>query len=447
MNVLDLAQRKVKLRRVSNTNGGEYQGPCPACGGDDRFHVWPRQSKDGSYWCRQCGKAGDNIQFLRDFEGMTFKEACGFLTIDISQRSDQVTPSQPGRKKPEFEPNRYAPPPDLWCERAEKLVTRSRENLMKNTAALEWLDERGITQDMAETYHLGWNPGENGRDIYRARKAWGLPEFRKPDGRLKALWIPVGLVIPTIINGAIIRIRIRRPEGKPRYYVIPGSSSHTMLLEEDRQAFVVVESELDAIAVAAGNTLAGSIAVGTSHGKPDDCTFEILKRSLQILVSLDFDKAGANAMEWWREHFDRCDRWPVPVGKDPGDAFRMGMDLEQWIKTGLPPVMKLKERETGARNHGTHPVKSGMTVLSQEANSTEQIPASVYELETLLRKNPAVTIINTERRYTVLRNGKYVGGRINRLVFSKDVREYIFSHSAEEITGENLIMKNDEKDT
>ncbi|MEA3429046.1 MAG: primase-helicase zinc-binding domain-containing protein, partial [Thermodesulfobacteriota bacterium] len=50
MNVLDLAQAKVELKKVSNTYGGEYQGPCPGCGGEDRFHVWPQKNDgQGSY--------------------------------------------------------------------------------------------------------------------------------------------------------------------------------------------------------------------------------------------------------------------------------------------------------------------------------------------------------------------------------------------------------------
>ena len=36
----------------------EYAGPCPWCGGTDRFHVWEK----GNYYCRpgagHCGKSG-----------------------------------------------------------------------------------------------------------------------------------------------------------------------------------------------------------------------------------------------------------------------------------------------------------------------------------------------------------------------------------------------------
>jgi len=427
MNTLDLAQKKVQLKKVSNTYGGEYQGPCPGCGGEDRFHVWPYQNDGkGSYWCRACEKSGDNIQFLRDFEGLSFKEACSRLNITIPDRPGY----QPREyKKPEFEPAEHAKPADLWQERAEKLVTWAQGNLMENKAELDWLEKRGITGEMARRYRLGWNPGENGKDIYRARKAWGLPDFRKENGKLKALWIPVGLVIPYIIDGTIRRIRIRRPDGDPRYYVIPGSSMNTMVLEPDRRAFVVVESELDAILISR-YPLAGGVALGSVSAKPDAETYRILKDSLQILVSLDFDRDGAKYMKWWSEQFDNCDRWPVPRGKDPGEAFRMGIDLEKWIKAGLPPAMTIEE------DQGTRTKDQGKNLVPCTLN----LEPNLLELYDLLKRNPAVKIINTPSRFTVLRNGKYVGGRISELIFKvPEVTEYILNHPDEEITGGNLL--------
>lgn len=87
MNVLGLAEKRVRLKKVSATYGGEWQGPCPSCGGTNRFHVWPEQHEGkGSYWCRGCDKVGDNIQFLIDFEGMTFKEACRHLNVSLLDR-------------------------------------------------------------------------------------------------------------------------------------------------------------------------------------------------------------------------------------------------------------------------------------------------------------------------------------------------------------------------
>jgi hypothetical protein len=52
VDLLALVGRVVALKRMASTNGGEYAGPCPFCGGTDRFHVWPAGDPPG-WWCRQ----------------------------------------------------------------------------------------------------------------------------------------------------------------------------------------------------------------------------------------------------------------------------------------------------------------------------------------------------------------------------------------------------------
>jgi len=498
MNTLDLASRKVQLKKVSSTHGGEWHGPCPDCGGQDRFHVWPNENEGkGAYWCRACGKTGDNIQFLRDFEGMGYKEACAYLGIAVSDPSGNYSTSfnnsrrlggpaggpavpagTPPFQQPEFKPERRLPPADLWQEKAAKFVKWAADNIQKHPDVLSWLAARGIDADTAAAYRLGWNVGEDGKDIYRARKAWGLEEVLRDDGRPKALWIPRGLVIPYIVDGVIYRIRIRRPdEGGPRYYVLPGSSMAVMLVEPARRAFVVVESELDAIACAAATSLAGAVGLGSVAAKPDAAAAEVLSRAIQILNALDFDVAGAKAMAWWSANFPRCDRWPVPMGKDPGEAVQMGTALKQWIEAGLPPVLKLeaaehdrREAEKAAKSglqqdktkeSGKEHEKAGQDLEKKAENRVKMLERRaaeddyvarnglsplLLELRDLLRNNPRVRIINTPDRYTVLRDGKYVGGRINYLVFREPaVTDYLVNHPGGEIGWENLFLIGEEQ--
>lgn len=493
MNVLDLAQQKVKLKKVSSTGGGEWQGPCPECGGTDRFHVWPEKNGQGAYWCRGCGKNGDAIQFLRDFDGKSFKEACEYLNITMDEKN-YTTPA-PKKEKPVFEPVEHQSPDDIWQERAQKFVNWAHENLKQNKEVMVWLAARGISAAAVDKYRLGWNPGENGKDLYRPRQTWGLAaEIKQETGRPKKLWIPIGLVIPYFVIPAdaghgplgeiqekechceanlescgnlILRIRIRRPEGEPRYYVIPGSAMGIMILEPWRKAFVIVESELDAIAVTEASELVGAAAMGSSHAKPDKFTYAVLRDSAQILNALDYDKAGATAMQWWKEQFpNNCDRWPVPQGKDPGEAYQLGTDLKSWIEAGLPAVCTLDkskrsearivsvtipESQRDERDGSLNKSEANMDVSpdgvegsnfkigSNPATSNNFSPL-LLELYHLLKSNPAVKIINNENRITVLRNGKYVGGRINDLVMHPgEVYEYILNHPDEEITHLNLL--------
>ncbi len=49
-------------------------GPCPLCGGRDRFRYDDR-NRHGDYYCNQCG-AGDGITLLRKKHGWSYAEVC-----------------------------------------------------------------------------------------------------------------------------------------------------------------------------------------------------------------------------------------------------------------------------------------------------------------------------------------------------------------------------------
>uniref|UniRef100_A0A831UCI3 Alpha helicase n=1 Tax=Geobacter metallireducens TaxID=28232 RepID=A0A831UCI3_GEOME len=350
MNLLDIASTSGRqYKRVSSVKGGEYHGPCPGCGGTDRFHIWPGQGDCGSWWCRKCGKGGDAIQYLIDFEGMSFPDACKALGRELPEQQEGRTPRVRTPAPDSWRPRETAPPPDPWRTQAEKLVAWAHQRLLESPEQLAWCAARGLDLAAVKKYRLGWNPGEKGKDLYRAREAWGLDTVLKADGTAKKLWLPIGLVIPCYRDQGpgtedreLHRVRIRRPEGDPRYYLVPGSGTGPMVLGTAARAYVVVESELDAILIhhLAGD-IVGAVSQGNSTAKPDGAAHARLGEALAILVALDSDDAGAAAAVWWQRHYPQADRWPVPVGKDPGDAFRAGCDIRQWVAAGLPPALTL----------------------------------------------------------------------------------------------------------
>ena len=69
----DVAQRHgVKLRR----EGKELVGPCPRCGGDDRFAI---NVKKQLWNCRGCGRGGDVIDLVEHLDSVDFTTACTTL--------------------------------------------------------------------------------------------------------------------------------------------------------------------------------------------------------------------------------------------------------------------------------------------------------------------------------------------------------------------------------
>ena len=484
MNVLELVRAKgIDLKKAGSTHGGEWCSPCPGCGGDDRFRIWPEQnSGTGSFWCRGCGKAGDRVTFLMEFDGKSYLEACRALDIEM-KNEDYRTPRPPGKGRDEYRTSNIQHrmmnekkktselPADLWVEKAGALVEWAHGKLLENEEQLAWLADRGIDRDAVEKFRLGWNPGwveknKDGRDIWRPRESWGLPTVMKENknGKMvkKKLWVSRGLVIPFLkdehrtsnvqhrtSNDKVSRIRIRRLDGEPRYYVLPGSNMDMMVLGDDNRAFLVVESELDAIMChAQSGDLSSVIALGSSLAKPDKKLMENLRNSAVILLAQDYDAAGVKAMAWWKREFQQAKTWPVPDGGDPGEAFQAGIDIRAWISAGLPEGWRVGQSLLD-RNKKVGDVKP----VAQEKKKVGRKEGgkignlALEELAGLLREHPVV-IHNTPERTFIAASMKWqqqnwnVYKRISALVFlNADVFHYISAHPADKITGENINYK------
>lgn len=348
MNLFSLCQADTELKRVASTRGGEYAGPCPWCGGRDRFRVWP---EIGRYWCRVCERKGDVIQYLRDRHGMSFQEACEALGRPLDPRP--IFTSRCGRNTPqraftalrrpvsarawpakalaqEQTPRTFVLPSEVWQARARELVAYAVRQL--DTATLAYLHSRGLQSETIKVAGLGRWP----LDWYQRRRAWGLPE-KIISGRTRDLWLPAGIVIPCFRDGQIVRIRIRRFGGEPKYYIVPGSFTGPMTWDLDRPIVVVVESEFDGILLAqelAGMT--GVVALGSAQGKLDQATDQVLRQAALLLIALDADEAGMWASwKWWLEQYPNARRWPPLYGKDPGEMHQNGINLAEWIEAGI----------------------------------------------------------------------------------------------------------------
>ncbi len=330
MTIIDLIQSdNGNLKRVATTSGGEYAGACPFCGGRDRFRVWP---ESGRYWCRACGKSGDSINYLREHRGLSFQDACSLLGRDPGQRKHK-----PAAKT--WTPKESKTPAELWQTKARAFLDGAINYLWtpNGEPVRQWLhNEKGLNDATIERARLGYNSA----DIYEPRVTWGLETAYNDNGKEKKQWLPAGLVIPSISNGNIQRLRIRRdtPSDGKRYVVVSGSSPAPLINGKDKAAYVIVESELDALLLAqeAGD-LCGTVALGTATAKPDNETDKLLQDTPVILISLDTDEAGIKASwNFWPETYGaKVKRWPTIQGKDASDAKVNGLDLRTWIVAGM----------------------------------------------------------------------------------------------------------------
>lgn len=440
-----VAKTGVALKKTAQTHGGEWTGPCPACGGKDRFHVWPQRrdrrhpERVGLYWCRGCSRTGDAVRFLVDFLGYGFREAAAELGVRLAPpREEELypTPRPPSAAAPRASSAAAAPappdsPPEAWREKAEKIVEQASAALLSTERALERLRRRGIPKAAARQYRLGLIR----EDVFRPREAWGLAAERREDGKPKKLWIPAGLLIPLLRDGRVERLRVRRKDGPgPKYVVVPGSSSASFTAGDPlRPAAVVVESELDAIAVAAAaSDLCFCVSTGSAQTMPDPGAAALLRAAKAVLLALDCDRAGAAAMRAYRERYPAAKPWPVPRGKDPGEAYALGVDLRAWVSAGLPAGLcpgPLPQKKEEAREGGGGAADEDLRALAELlARHPVEIRVAPDGSRVHIRENLAWKRLNWE-----------TSRRISELVFfGRGVLDRLLSCGLEIVRGGDL---------
>ncbi|MBS0627818.1 MAG: hypothetical protein JSS09_06360 [Verrucomicrobia bacterium] len=328
MDLLDLAKEiGLKIHKTSVSYGGEYHCECPSCGGRDRFMFWPQKER---YWCRQCNSKGDPIQFCREFIGMGYKDAC--MKVGEIPKTSFKTTSEEG-----FSPLEAAPSSQEWIKEATGFVAYCHRHVFKIPSCIQQLIERGFDEETIKHFHLGWHPS----NLLLPLSAWGLPTLYKEDGKERKLWLPRGVVIPTI-EKEVIKIKVRRSDWKeggalPKYVEVLGSMKCPSVWGDiSAQVAVIVESELDAMLIwQFARDVCCCIAIGGAGKRPDSKVHKILCSMGVILFALDFDEAGKKAFKFWRATYSNIKAWPVPITKSPGDALKNGLDLRKWILSGL----------------------------------------------------------------------------------------------------------------
>jgi hypothetical protein len=286
-----------------------------------------------------------------------FEKCRGGAPIHGPRAATAVVPAQKTHNQPAASDPRR--PSEIWQASAAKLVATCHERLLATQAALNYLAARGIDQASIKKHILGWLEEENTLHcIFRPRASWGLPPVSNEQGKEKKLWIPRGIIIPTFCGESIDRIRIRRPNGDlrdkndPKYIAIEGSGNHVTSLNPSSRAQIAVESDLDAILINShAGDIVGAIPLTSCTVKPwqSNCIASTsCDRAAVILVSLDFDPVtinertghaispGGDNAAYWLARYPQSVRWPVPAGKDPGEAYQKGVDIRAWIIAGLP---------------------------------------------------------------------------------------------------------------
>ena len=372
IDIVDLISESVKLRR----SGRNYSGFCPFH--DNKrtpaFAVFP---ESGTWRCfGQCNEGGDVFKFLMKKEGWDFPEALRYLADRAGVQLRTLTPQEAEVKDTH----------ERLRELLEDAVTFYRHKLTQTDMgkkAQEYLKNRGLTDEVIETWGLGYGP-----------KSWeeGLTHFRSRGFSDQDL-IAAGLVSERDSGGIYDRFRHRimfpirdergrmvgfgarilDPEDIPKFL----NSPQTPLFDKSRLLYgldqakrsirsedqvVIVEGYLDVIAL---HQHGFSNAVSPMGTALTEHQLRLVKRrTRRIVLALDADAAGDRAtlrgLQLARETMDRETELrfdargllrqearlnadirvvSLPEGLDPDDVVNKNPEDWQKILSNARPVV------------------------------------------------------------------------------------------------------------
>ncbi|MEM7033913.1 MAG: toprim domain-containing protein [Chloroflexota bacterium] len=306
---------------VTRESAKEQKGPCPKCGGKDRFYV-----QHQFFACRQCHPTrGDAIAFVQWLQDCDFKKAIEVLGGDVTLKS-MIREVEEKPLSVEVEP-----PNSRWQNAARSLAEWAEEQLWSDPdeVGLIFLRKRGFTDVTILEAQLGYNSYEG----WRKKKKWGTE---------KDVYLHSGISIPWLQGDQIWRLNIRLIEtrsdqdGQPIRYRGPGgwaggSPLYSLYPIETSKPVVLVESEFDALTIHQScDDLVLPVATGSTCGGRRKPWLAKLAMTPLVLIAYDNDSAGEKAAQFWQQMLPNTKRWR-PYWDDASQMAQDGGDIRQWI--------------------------------------------------------------------------------------------------------------------
>src|SRR2546428_328219 len=371
VDLVAVVQRRVPLKK----SGHDWKGLCPFHGEKtSSFYVVPDKKM---FHCFGCGVSGDAIKFVMQTEGRSFREAVEQLA---NEAGVDLTP-------PDAEEARRSARRAALGEVNEKACTFYERILWehpKGEIAREHLRQRGITEDTAKAWRLGYAPnlwdslikshalkGVDPRLVEEA--GLGVPR-KKGEGlydRFRGR-----LTIPIRESGRIVGFggRLLEGESEAKYLNSPDTAlyqkGHTLFaLDRAREAIrrdgvaLFVEGYFDAVGLHQAGV---STAIATCGTALTDKHLELVTKAgaRELVFVFDGDAAGMRAAQRASE-IAAAQGAPArvlvpPGGEDPDETvLRVGVrGFREMLASAQPSLEFLLDRDlahSGAVGEFVHP--------------------------------------------------------------------------------------------
>jgi len=161
--MVEVVSARTQLRR----SGARYTGLCPFH--DEKTPSFSVNPVDKLFYCFGCSKGGDLITFVRETEQLDFAEAVEWLaeryrvTLEYEESSPQQDAAR-GRRERLF----------ALLEQATAYYERYLWDSASGGPAREYLDSRGLGEEICREYRLGLAPG--GQTLVRKAREKGFTQ-------------------------------------------------------------------------------------------------------------------------------------------------------------------------------------------------------------------------------------------------------------------------------
>ena len=303
VDIVDVISEYIQLKK----QGRNYFGLCPFHG--EKTPSFSVSADKQIYHCFGCGAGGNVFSFLINIENCTFMEAAATLAEKVHINLPIQNEGSPfSEKSPDY----------AEMFRAHDLLQKFYHHLLVNTkegtVAIEYLQQRGFTEEVINRFKIGYAPNtwdaasrfleKRGFNLHEMAKA-GLIVRKDSDGTyfdrfrdriMFPIWDNQGRTIA--FGGRILY------EGEPKYLNSPETKifnkSKTLyglhLARPEirkKQQVILFEGYVDVIAAHRAGVENGVASLGTSL---TDEQANIIRRNTEnVTICYDSDNAGINA--------------------------------------------------------------------------------------------------------------------------------------------------------
>jgi len=383
--------------------GSNWMGCCPFH--DEKTPSFSVSPTKGFYKCFGCGKGGNAYTFLMEMEGLNFPEAIQRVAeISGVALPEPVDDKQFAKSKKRTEEKKRLADQivELNAIALEFWAAELQAKNAKAKAAREYLESRGISEEIQKTFRIGFSPNswDSLLNLLRDRvgndtliEQSGLVSVNEEKDRVFDRFRG-RIMFPVLdINGRPVAFGARAMgDDQPKYLNSPetpayvkGRHLYGLFQSKDeirKKKFVIlVEGYLDLIALYQFGITNVAASLGTALTPQQS---KLLSRfSKKVVINYDGDKAGQaaarKAIEVMLENDFEIKILVFPGGKDPDDFIREnGVEQYNEVRGKAQPFLQfaletaMHDRTLGNARQKAEAIEEVLPIISLLKNSIQK---------------------------------------------------------------------------